>query len=67
MDVSSEIIHALLPLYLAAGLGVSMFAIGMLEGAAEALALIVKVFSGAWSDVVRKRKPWCSPAMASRR
>ena len=57
MDVSSEIIHALLPLYLATGLGVSMFAIGVLEGAAEALALIVKVFSGAWSDAVRKRKP----------
>jgi len=57
MDVSSEIIHALLPLYLATGLGVSMFAIGMLEGAAEALALIVKVFSGVWSDAVRKRKP----------
>ncbi|HEY8242667.1 MAG: MFS transporter [Vicinamibacteria bacterium] len=57
MDVSSEMIHALLPLYLATGLGMSMFAIGMLEGAAEALALIVKVFSGAWSDAVRKRKP----------
>jgi MFS family permease len=57
MDVSSEMIHALLPLYLAAGLGVSMLAIGLLEGAAEALALVVKVFSGAWSDVARKRKP----------
>ena len=57
MDISSEMIHSLLPLYLATGLGVSMFAIGMLEGAAEALALIVKVFSGAWSDAVRKRKP----------
>jgi hypothetical protein len=48
MDLSSEMIHSLLPLYLATGLGVSMFAIGMLEGAAEALALVVKVFSGAW-------------------
>jgi MFS family permease len=57
MDLSSEMIHSLLPLYLATGLGVSMFAIGMLEGASEALALVVKVFSGAWSDVVRKRKP----------
>jgi len=57
MDLSSEMIHSLLPLYLATGLGVSMFAIGMLEGAAEALALVVKVFSGAWSDAVRKRKP----------
>ena len=57
MDVSSEMIHALLPLYLATGLGVSMLAIGLLEGAAEALALIVKVFSGVWSDVLRRRKP----------
>ena len=57
MDVSSEMIHALLPLYLATGLGVSMLAIGLLEGAAEALALIVKVFSGVWSDAVRRRKP----------
>ena len=57
MDVSSEMIHALLPLYLATGLGVSMLGIGLLEGAAEALALIVKVFSGVWSDVLRRRKP----------
>jgi MFS family permease len=57
MDLSSEIVHALLPLYLAAGLGVSMLAIGLLEGAAEALALVVKVFSGVWSDAVRRRKP----------
>jgi hypothetical protein len=57
MDLSSEMIHSLLPLYLAAGLGVSMLAIGVLEGAAEALALVVKVFSGVWSDALRKRKP----------
>ncbi|MEO8486702.1 MAG: MFS transporter [Betaproteobacteria bacterium] len=57
MDVSSEIVHALLPLYLATGLGVSMLAIGLLEGIAEAVAPIVKVFSGVASDAMRKRKP----------
>jgi MFS family permease len=57
MDLSSELVHALLPLYLATGLGVSMLAIGLIEGTAEAIALVVKVFSGVWSDAVRKRKP----------
>jgi MFS family permease len=56
MDLSSELIHSLLPLYMAIGLGASAFTIGIIEGIAEALALIVKVFSGVWSDVVRKRK-----------
>lgn len=56
MDLSSELIHSLLPLYMAIGLGASTFTIGIIEGIAEALALIVKVFSGIWSDVVRKRK-----------
>lgn len=57
MDVSSEMIHSLLPVYLATGLGVSMLAIGLIEGAAEATALIVRVFSGAWSDWLGRRKP----------
>ncbi|MCX8085896.1 MAG: MFS transporter [Rhodocyclaceae bacterium] len=57
MDVSSELIHSLLPVFLATSLGVSAFAIGLLEGAAEATALIVKVFSGALSDWWGKRKP----------
>lgn len=57
MDVSSELIHSLLPVFLATGLGVSVFAIGMIEGVAEATALIVKVFSGALSDSWGKRKP----------
>ena len=56
MDLSSELIHSLLPLYMAVGLGASMFVIGIVEGVAEALALIVKVFSGVLSDVFRKRK-----------
>jgi MFS family permease len=56
MDLSSELIHSLLPLYMAVALGASTFTIGVVEGVAEALALIVKVFSGVLSDVFRKRK-----------
>ena len=57
MDVSSEMIHSLLPVFLVTGLGASMLAVGLIEGAAEATALIVKVFSGAWSDWLGRRKP----------
>ena len=56
MDVSSEMIHALLPLWLVGGLGASMVAVGLIEGLAEATASIVKVFSGAVSDRLGKRK-----------
>jgi MFS family permease len=57
MDVSSELIHSLLPVFLVTTLGVSMVTVGLLEGSAEATALIVKIFSGAWSDWVGRRKP----------
>ena len=57
MDLSSELVHSLLPLYMASALGASVFVIGIVEGAAEALALIVKLFSGVISDVFRRRKP----------
>jgi len=57
MDVSSELIHSLLPVFMATALGMSAFAIGLIEGAAEATALIVKVFSGALSDWWGRRKP----------
>ena len=57
MDISSELIHSLLPVFLVTGLGVSMVTVGLLEGAAEATALIVKVFSGALSDWWGRRKP----------
>jgi MFS family permease len=56
MDISSEMIHALLPLYLVVGFGASGLAIGIIEGVAEATALIVKIFSGALSDRLGKRK-----------
>ena len=57
MDVSSEMIHALLPLFLTAGLGASVVVVGLIEGVAEATASIVKVFSGYWSDRLGRRKP----------
>ena len=57
MDVSSEMIHSLLPVFLVSGLGASMVAVGLIEGLAEATALVVKVFSGAWSDWLGRRKP----------
>ena len=56
MDISSEMIHSLLPLFMVTVLGASAFTIGLIEGAAEATALIVKVFSGAISDYLGKRK-----------
>jgi MFS family permease len=56
MDVSSEMIHALLPVYLVSVLGVSMLSVGIIEGIAEATASMVKVFSGALSDWLGRRK-----------
>ncbi|MGH8550701.1 MAG: MFS transporter [Methylococcales bacterium] len=57
MDISSEMIHSLLPVFLVTSLGASAFAVGLIEGTAEATALIVKVFSGGLSDYWGKRKP----------
>jgi MFS family permease len=57
MDVSSEIIHSLLPVFMVTALGASMFTVGLIEGAAESTALIVKVFAGALSDWWGRRKP----------
>jgi len=56
MDISSEMIHALLPLYMVTVLGTSTLAVGIIEGIAEATASITKVFSGALSDRLGKRK-----------
>ena len=56
MDISSEMIHSLLPLFMVGVLGASALTIGLIEGMAEATALIVKVFSGAFSDYLGKRK-----------
>ncbi|KUM25926.1 MFS transporter [Mesorhizobium loti] len=56
MDISSEMTHALLPVYMVAVLGTSTLAVGLIEGIAEATASITKVFSGALSDWLGKRK-----------
>jgi MFS family permease len=56
MDVSSELIHSLLPVFMVTGLGASALMVGFVEGIAEATALIVRVFSGTLSDYLGKRK-----------
>ncbi len=56
MDISSEMIHALLPLYLVTVLGTSTITVGIIEGIAEATASITKIFSGALSDWLGRRK-----------
>ncbi|RKE25247.1 putative MFS family arabinose efflux permease [Paraburkholderia sp. BL23I1N1] len=56
MDISSEVIHSLLPMFLVTSLGSSAMAVGLIEGIAEATSPIVKVFSGALSDYLGNRK-----------
>lgn len=56
MDVSSELIHSLLPLFLVGSLGASVATVGLIEGAAEATASVARVFSGVLSDRIGKRK-----------
>jgi len=55
-DISSEMVHSLLPMYLLTTMGVSVLAIGIIEGIAESTALVLKVFSGTFSDYVVRRK-----------
>jgi MFS family permease len=57
MDTSSEMIHALLPVLLVGTLGVSAFALGIIEGVAEGTASVTKIFSGVLSDRWSRRKP----------
>lgn len=56
MDISSELIHSLLPVFMSTVLGASMTTIGIIEGVGEASAAIIKIFSGAISDYFGKRK-----------
>ena len=56
MDISSEMVHSLLPMFMVTVLGTSAFTVGIIEGLAESTALIVKVFSGALSDYLGRRK-----------
>lgn len=57
MDLSSEMIHSLLPVFLVTVLGASALSVGLIEGIAEATASITKVFSGVISDWTGRRKP----------
>jgi MFS family permease len=67
MDVSSEMIHSALPLFLTGVLGASVLSVGLIEGVAEATASITKVFAGAASDALGRRKPfaWAGYALAA--
>ncbi|MBU1138964.1 MAG: MFS transporter [Proteobacteria bacterium] len=56
MDISSELIHSLLPVFMVTTLGASMVTVGIIEGIAEATAAVMKVFSGTLSDYLGKRK-----------
>ncbi|MGD7358445.1 MFS transporter, partial [Ralstonia pseudosolanacearum] len=56
MDVASEMIHSLLPMFMVSALGASALTVGLVEGLAESTALIVKIFSGALSDYLGRRK-----------
>ena len=56
MDISSEMIHSLLPLFMVTTLGTNVFTVGIIEGLAESTALIIKIFSGILSDYTGKRK-----------
>ena len=56
MDLSSEMILSILPIFLVTGLGVSVLTLGLIEGLAEGVASVIKAFSGALSDYLKKRK-----------
>jgi MFS family permease len=56
MDISSEMIHGLLPVFLVSVLGASALMVGIIEGIGESLALIVRLFSGVLSDYLKRRK-----------
>jgi MFS family permease len=56
MDISSEIIHSLLPVFLVSIIGASVQTVGLIEGMAEATAMVTRVFSGSLSDWLGKRK-----------
>lgn len=57
-DVSSEMVFALLPFFMVSALGAPLAFVGLIEGAAESTASLLKVFSGWWSDKIHRRKPF---------
>lgn len=56
MDLSSEMVHGLLPVFLVSVLGASALSVGLIEGIAEAAAPITRIFSGTLSDYLGRRK-----------
>ncbi|CAL1240424.1 MFS transporter [Candidatus Methylocalor cossyra] len=56
MDISSEMIHSLLPMFLVTSLGASTLVVGLIEGLGEGVALLVRIFSGSLSDYLGRRK-----------
>ncbi|CDF95127.1 MULTISPECIES: MFS transporter [unclassified Pseudomonas] len=56
MDLSSELVHSLVPVFLVTTLGASALTVGIIEGIAESTAMLVKIFSGAISDFIGRRK-----------
>ncbi len=57
-DISSEMLYPIIPIFLTSVLGAPMSILGLIEGAAEATASVLKAFSGYFSDLVRKRRPF---------
>lgn len=57
-DVASEMLYPVTPIFLTSVLGVSMASLGLIEGVAESIASLMKVWSGGWSDQIQKRKPF---------
>jgi MFS family permease len=64
MDISSEMIHSLLPVFLVSALGAGMLTVGIIEGIAEVTASVMKLFSDALSDWVGRRKPLVHSVLA---
>lgn len=56
MDISTELIHSLLPIFMVSVLGANLTYVGIIEGIAESTALMTKMFSGTISDFLNKRK-----------
>jgi MFS family permease len=57
-DLSSQMVFPVLPLFMTSVLGAGAMMVGLVEGGAEAVASILKAFSGVWSDLLRRRKPF---------
>lgn len=58
MDVASEMLYPITPIFLTTVLGASVTYVGLIEGVAESIASLLKTYSGAWSDKISKRKPF---------